>query len=114
MEKRKSWHWGAFPDVGLKAARDGRDEARSLLAAGIDPGQKKKADKQARALQVVNTFQAVADEFVAKWEREGLAPVTLAKARWLLDQLAGKSGAGIFNTWIGHIVGKGIVAPLLL
>ena len=28
---------GTYPEVGLKAARDRRDEARALLAEGIDP-----------------------------------------------------------------------------
>jgi integrase len=91
--KEKKLAIGAYPEVGLKEARDKRDEARSLLAAGIDPGQKKKADKQARALQAVNTFEAVADEFIAKREREGLAAVTLSKARWLLELLATNIGS---------------------
>src|SRR6185295_1754541 len=86
--KEKKLAFGSFPEVGLKEARGRRDETRSLLAAGIDPGQKKRADKEARALQAANTFRAVAEEYVAKREREGLAAVTLAKARWLLALLA--------------------------
>ena len=91
--KEKKLAFGSFPEVGLKEARSRRDETRSLLAAGIDPGQKKRADKEARALQAANTFRAVAEEYVAKREREGLAAVTLAKARWLLALLAAKIGA---------------------
>ena len=91
--KEKKHALGSFPEVGLKDARDKRDEARSLLAAGVDPGQKKKADRQAQALQAANTFLAVAEEYIAKRAREGLAAVTLAKSRWLLDMLAPKVGA---------------------
>jgi integrase len=35
----------------------------------------------------------VAEEYIAKKTREGLAPITLAKARWLLELLAGKIGS---------------------
>ncbi|HEX4271979.1 MAG TPA: Arm DNA-binding domain-containing protein [Rhizomicrobium sp.] len=61
--KEKKLAIGSFPEIGLKEAREKRDEARSLLATGTDPGQKKKADKQAQALQAANTFQAVAEEY---------------------------------------------------
>jgi hypothetical protein len=34
---------GVYPDVSLKAARVKRDDMRRELAAGIDPGQARKA-----------------------------------------------------------------------
>ena len=34
---------GTYPDVPLKLARERRDEARSALAAGIDPSEQRKA-----------------------------------------------------------------------
>ncbi|MBN9589472.1 MAG: hypothetical protein BGN85_10345 [Alphaproteobacteria bacterium 64-11] len=52
--KEKKLALGAYPDVGLKEAREKRDEARALLAAGIDPGQKRKSDRQAQVLQAAN------------------------------------------------------------
>lgn len=90
--KEKKLAIGIYPDIGLKEARDKRDEARSLIAAGVDPNQKKKDDKQTQAVQAVNTFQAVGEEYIAKRAREGLAPVTLSKAGWLLKLLAAKIG----------------------
>lgn len=90
--KEKKLAIGPFPEVGLKEARDKRDEARSLVAAGIDPSQKKKDDRRTQEAQAANTFQAVAEEYIAKKEREGLAAVTLNKARWLLKLLAVKIG----------------------
>lgn len=53
---------GTFPDVSLKQARDRRDAARKLLADGIDPGDKRKAEAEAGA----DTFEAVAREWFAK------------------------------------------------
>jgi integrase len=91
--KEKKLAIGPYPEVGLKEARDKRDEARTLLAAGVDPGQKKKDDRLAQAVQAANTFQAVAEEYIDKRAREGLAEVTLVKARWLLKLLAAKIGA---------------------
>lgn len=53
---------GTYPDVSLKQARDRRDAARKLLADGIDPGEKRKAEAQAGA----ETFEAVAREWHAR------------------------------------------------
>ncbi len=91
--KEKTLALGGYPATGLKEARDKRDEARRLLGAGVDPGEQKKAEKAEQATQAANTFRDVAEEYIAKKAREGLAPVTLAKARWLLDLLAKKLGA---------------------
>jgi Arm DNA-binding domain len=65
---------GAYPPVGLKEAREQRDTAKRLLAAGIDPGQQKKTDALAKANARANTFAIIADELLAKKMREGLAP----------------------------------------
>lgn len=57
-EKRISL--GVYPDVSLALARERRDEARRLVAQGIDPSAQRKAEKQALA----NTVKAVAREWV--------------------------------------------------
>jgi integrase len=90
--KEKKLAIGSYPEISLKAARERRDEARSLLATGVDPNQQKKSEKQTQILRAANTFTAVAEEYLAKREREGLAEVTLAKARWLLKLLARNIG----------------------
>ena len=51
---------GVYPDVGLADARKRRDEARKLLAAGIDPSQKRKADKETAAVHAEVTRKAEA------------------------------------------------------
>jgi len=65
--KEKLLALGAYPDVSLKAARTKRDELRAQLAAGIDPGAVRKAEKLATA----DTFEAIAREWhathAAKW-----------------------------------------------
>ena len=45
--KEKLLSLGTYPDTGLKDARDKRDAARKLLAAGVDPGEQRKAAKAA-------------------------------------------------------------------
>ena len=40
---------GAYPDLGLKAARELRDDARKQLAEGIDPAEKKRKEKEEAA-----------------------------------------------------------------
>lgn len=41
--KRKTMSLGIYPDVPLADARTGRDEARALVAKGVDPVKEKRA-----------------------------------------------------------------------
>jgi integrase len=66
-------------------ARNGRDEAKKLLARGIDPSVQRKIERQLEKAAAGNSFRAVAEEVIAKLEREGRAHVTITKKRWLLD-----------------------------
>lgn len=56
--------FGTYPDVGLAEARDKRDAARKLLAAGIDPGEQRKAATAAAVEAASNSFEAVAREWL--------------------------------------------------
>jgi integrase len=78
---------GTYPTIGLKEARARRDDAKKLLAAGANPGVEKKRQTAAAAIAAENTFKAVAEEFIDKRERDGLADATLVKARWFLSLL---------------------------
>ena len=49
---RKTLAIGVYPDVSLKDARDRRDEARKLLASGVDPAAARKAEKALQADRV--------------------------------------------------------------
>lgn len=64
--KEKLLSLGTFPEVPLAKARKRRDEARGLLAGGIDPGAQRKAKKREAAGRAANSFEAVAREWYAK------------------------------------------------
>ena len=61
--KQKTLSLGRYPAVSLKMARNRREEARELLAAGIDPGVHKKACKIAALAEAANSFEVVAREW---------------------------------------------------
>ena len=69
---------GSYPDTDLALARDHRDEACKLLARGIDPSAKRSEAKAAKG----NSFEDIAREWMQK---QKLAEVTIAKAKWILE-----------------------------
>jgi len=71
--KEKRLALGTYPDVGLQTAREGRENARKLLAAGVDPGEQRKAEKKARAEAGANTFEALGREWMATRGKEWTA-----------------------------------------
>ncbi|MDB5440788.1 MAG: hypothetical protein JWM33_3215, partial [Caulobacteraceae bacterium] len=83
---------GQYPDVSLKDARETRDAARKVIASGGNPVFEKKKAAVAASMGAANTFSAVAEELIAKREREGLKDVTNGKARWILSLLASQIG----------------------
>jgi integrase len=83
--KQKTLAFGAYPTVSLADARDKKNEAKKLLARNLDPSAQRKADKLLDEIAAGSSFRLVADELISKLEREGRAPVTLAKKRWLLS-----------------------------
>lgn len=64
--KEKLLSLGVFPEIGLKDARDRRDEARKALANGFDPSAQRKAVKASRLERGANSFEVVAREWIAK------------------------------------------------
>jgi integrase len=65
--RQKTMAYGAYPAVGLKAARQKHKEARALLEEGVDPmGERKKAKLVSR-LAAETTFEGVGREW---FERE--------------------------------------------
>jgi integrase len=73
---------GTYPEVSLKEARERRDEARRLLANGVDPAEQKLRDKRAAQVAAANTFNVVAKAYIAKNQRDGLAEATVLKREW--------------------------------
>jgi integrase len=83
--KQKALAIGVYPAVGAKQARDEREKAKALLAAGQDPSAVRKLTKASAISAAANTFDAVADELLAKKSREGKAERTSSKIEWLLS-----------------------------
>jgi integrase len=80
---------GVWPEVSLADARAKRDEARRVVQAGGDPLFDRKMVKIERKVGSGNTFQSVAEDFIAtKLEANGKAESTISKARWFLSHLA--------------------------
>jgi hypothetical protein len=63
--KERRLSLGVYPDVSLKAARAKRDHMRRELAAGVDPGQARKARQI--SLAGAESFEAIAREWLAKF-----------------------------------------------
>jgi len=64
--KEKLLAIGTYPDVPLIKAREKRDEARRLLADGIDPSEHRKATKTMQAGLAANTFEVIGRDWYAK------------------------------------------------
>jgi len=63
--KQKTLALGVYPAISLADARLKRDDARKLLANGIDPGETRKAAKSAKTAQEIDSFEVVAREWFA-------------------------------------------------
>lgn len=64
--KPKMLSLGTYPLTSLTEARQKRDEAKKLVAAGINPSDVRKRDKQDRQNEISNTFEAIAREWYEK------------------------------------------------
>lgn len=66
--KQKTMAFGTYPEVSLANARAQLDTGRKLLASGIDPMAKIKADKLAKLHASGTTFEAIAREWHVHWQ----------------------------------------------
>ncbi len=82
--KEKLVSLGVYPAVTLADARERRDDARKLLAAGVDPSVHRQIEKARVEVESVNTFRAIADEWLVM-KADSMAEITANKARWMLD-----------------------------
>jgi integrase len=103
--KEKRISLGTYPDVGLKEAREKRDEARKLLAAGVDPGESRKAQKAASTGDAINSFEVVAREWFSR-----------QRSSWVdshADKILSRLERDLFP-WLGKRPIASITAPELL
>ena len=102
--KQKLLAFGTYPEISLLDARKRRDEARSQLAHGIDPGAVRKAQKQANT-EATETFEIIARE----WHERFKSNWTTEYASKIMSRLEGD----VFP-YIGAKPIKEIKAPELL
>ncbi|WP_421351384.1 tyrosine-type recombinase/integrase [Aeromonas veronii] len=81
--KEKVLALGVYPEVSLKEARVKRDEARRLLADGIDPSLARKQSKVASRLASENSFEVIARE----WHQSQLARWSPIHAQRVIESL---------------------------
>ena len=103
--KEKRISLGVYPDVGLKKARDRRDEMRKFVADGIDPSAARKQEKLMALDAALNTFEAVAREWFEKHSPNWEASYSV--------KLLARLEANVFP-WLGHRPIRDIKAPELL
>lgn len=114
----KRWFWkfypdgkesrlalGSYPKVSLAEARRERNKARETRREGVNPVQRRKADRLANTQASATTFEAVALEF-----HESKAPTwsETHAAQWL------RSMAKDVFPWVGNLPITDVSAPLLL
>jgi integrase len=63
--KEKLISLGCYPDVTLLQARKKRSDARELLLQGVDPSEERQQRKQEAESATLNTFAAIANEWMA-------------------------------------------------
>ena len=82
--KQKLLALGVYPQISLGEARAARDAAQKLIKAGNDPVTVKRTERAAKAISSANTFGVMAARLLEKRTREGKAPRTLEKMRYLI------------------------------
>ncbi|UCV09149.1 tyrosine-type recombinase/integrase [Dechloromonas denitrificans] len=103
--KEKLLSLGTYPEIGLKKARADRDEARTMLAEGIDPSQHRKAAKATREALAANSFQIICREWLEN-KRSNIEEAQYKKALARLEK-------DVFP-WMGRTPITDITAPEVL
>lgn len=68
--KEKRLSLGVYPHVALKKARVRRDDAKKLLANGVDPSEQRKAHKAIVTERAANSFEAIAREWISSFSKK--------------------------------------------
>ena len=97
--------FGTYPAISLADARQRREEAKKLIANGVDPRNVKKAQKAAQGEQSANTFEVIARE----WHNKFAHTWVESHAQHKLERLE----KTVFP-WIGKRPIKEITAPDVL
>ena len=77
--QQRTISFGRWPEITLAEAREMLVGARRSLAKDIDPIEQAKLNEIAKSIAAPNTFQSIAEEWLDKIEKEGVAAMTLKK-----------------------------------
>lgn len=82
-EGGKLWRWkyrfggreklmaiGKYPHASLAQARELHAEKKRMLAVGVDPMARRKAEKTAERKQVENAFETIAGKWIEHWKED--------------------------------------------
>lgn len=83
LNKQKKLSIGVYPTITLAEARKHREDAKKLLAGGLDPSSVKKATKQEKLLEQENTFETIARE----WHAHKISDWSKSNAETILTRL---------------------------
>ncbi len=103
--KEKRISLGVYPDVSLSDARERLQDARKLVANGVDPSEARKAEKAAGTERAANSFEVIAREWF-----------DMKKPGWVEShskKVIGRLEKNIFP-WLGAKPIAEITAPKLL
>lgn len=78
---------GTYPEIGLAEARERRDEARKMISFGKDPSREKQQARHRAKVAAANNFGEIAQEYIDKRRREGLATSTANKSEYYISRL---------------------------
>jgi integrase len=104
-----------YPEVALRDARERREAARKLIAAGVDPGAQRKAAKAALIAQETGNFEAVGREWLEKFSRAWVPEHTATVIRrlerdvfpWLGGRPVGEISAAELLTVLRRVESRG-------
>ena len=103
--KEKRLALGVYPDVPLAKARGRRDEARKMVADGIDPSAQRKAQKLSKEDGSGLSFETIGREWCGKFSANWSPGHRVRVSRQLEKDLF---------PWIGRMEMDAIDAPVLL
>lgn len=103
--KEKRLSLGVYPEVGIAAARQRREESRALLSKGIDPSVERQESRAAATTEAGSRFEAVARDWHAQWKA--------ARSDHHSDYVLRRLEADVFPE-IGNLPIKEVTAPILV
>jgi integrase len=113
--KRKTLAIGVYPDMSLSAAREQREQARKLIANGVDPVAVKQAQKASTIENVENSFEVIAREWFVRhapnWKENHSSKIIARLEKdvfpWIGDRPIGEIAAPALLVAIRKIEARG-------